>query len=245
MDDRDLVGVTRQEKRFFHGGVPSADHDDVFVPVERAVAGGAVGDPPPDELVFPGDAELPGLAPGGDDHGAGLDLVSLDGDDLFIFPGRDRRDVAVVKIGAEFFRLFLQHAGNVHPLDTVREPGIIFDEVGGRGHPAEQRFFHQQGLEPGSARVDRGRQSGRPAADDDQVEERTVALDDRFQFRAGLQFFHYDHCSSFSGITIRVLPVTLKVFFCRETITLSPVNSLPFRINFAPFSSVISCFFIR
>ena len=73
----DVAGDVGQVQRFFDGGVAAADHGDVLVLVEEAVAGGAAGYALAHEGLLGRQAEVHGRGAGGDDQrvagvGAGI-----------------------------------------------------------------------------------------------------------------------------------------------------------------------------
>ena len=55
------------------------------------------------------------------------------------------------------------------PFGLFGNPGVILHFVGVGGQPADQRFFDENGLEPGASRVDGGGHAGGTAADDHDV----------------------------------------------------------------------------
>src|SRR6185312_503986 len=52
MDDGDLGSKTREEQRFFHGGIAAANHSDRLAVEEEAVAGRARGNAVTDQRLF-------------------------------------------------------------------------------------------------------------------------------------------------------------------------------------------------
>ena len=68
MNDRDLAGKTGQVNRFLDGGVPAADHGNLLIAEEGAVAGGAVGNPLAGQFTFPRHSKLSGPNAGSQDN---------------------------------------------------------------------------------------------------------------------------------------------------------------------------------
>ncbi len=71
VDDGDRLGEAGEEGRLLHRGVAAADHGDVVVLEEEAVAGGAPGDATSGEGVLVGQSELAVLGAGRDDDRLG------------------------------------------------------------------------------------------------------------------------------------------------------------------------------
>ena len=88
VDERDLGREAREEGRLLHRRVAAADHDYLLLPVERAVAGGAVGHAPALQCHLRVEPELARARPGRDDDGVRAVLVVADED-----PERPLREV--------------------------------------------------------------------------------------------------------------------------------------------------------
>ena len=94
-----------QERRFLHGRIAAADHDDVLVAEEEPVAGGAPGDTVAAELLLLGQAEfLVGGAGGEDDGGRLVGLAGAGDHALEVTGERHFGDVVEHHLRAEPLR---------------------------------------------------------------------------------------------------------------------------------------------
>ena len=169
MDERDAAGEAGQEGGLLHGRVAAADHGDVLVAEEEAVAGGAGADPHAEQGVLAGDAEMTGRGTHGQDDRAGVMGFVADGDGLDRSGQVDRVDVFHAQVGAEAQGLLthLIHQFGAH--DAVFEAGVVLDLGGGHQRAAELAALEDQGLELGARGVHGGGVTGRTGADDDDV----------------------------------------------------------------------------
>ena len=77
MSQVNLPGNLGQIKGLLQGSIAAAYHHYGLVPEKEAVAGGAVGNPPAVIIQFPGNLELTGAAPGGQNHAWALSWSPL------------------------------------------------------------------------------------------------------------------------------------------------------------------------
>ena len=166
----DLVGEIGKEQRFFHRGVAAADHGDFLASEEEAVAGGAGRNAKALKLAFAGQAQPVGASAGGDDQRVGgIDLAAVarqrEG------PARkiDGGDGVGDEFGAQMLRLLLHLIHQPGALDGVGEARIIL-HLGCDCELAAGLDAGDQGrLQHGARGIDRGRASGRAAAQNDDL----------------------------------------------------------------------------
>src|SRR5206468_13038733 len=79
MDDVDLRRMPREVKALLEGGIAAADHRHFFVPEQRPIADGAVGDATTSQLFFSRHFELTRRAARGEDHRFGMERRTLFG----------------------------------------------------------------------------------------------------------------------------------------------------------------------
>ena len=129
VDDGDGGGEAGEEEGFFHGAVAAADHGDVLVLEERAVAGGAVGQAVAGELVFSGYAEVAVAGAGGEDDGAGLvGLLVAVGEGLGLAGEVHGDDVVGDVGGAEAFGLLAHGVDEFGALDSCVQAFVCGQE---------------------------------------------------------------------------------------------------------------------
>ena len=168
-----VLRAARQEDGGLAGGVAAADDDDLLVGAEiglhrrrRVVDAGAF------EAVVAGDVELAIARAGGDDDGARADrfavverervrrVLAVDADD-----GARQREPR-----AELLRLHLRAAGERLPRDAGRKAEVVLDLRARARLAARRHALDDDRLQSFRGAVDRGRESGRPGADDGEVE---------------------------------------------------------------------------
>ena len=150
--------------RGLEGRVAAADDGDGLLPVERAVARGAVHNAPPGELVLAGDLQVALLGAAGDDHGPGLDLLAGgELEDLGAAVHADAGDALADEPLEPVHVGLLEH--QPHQLGTLddRHPGVVGHEVGDADLSAEVER-DQDRREVLAGGVQRGREAGRSAA---------------------------------------------------------------------------------
>src|SRR5215469_8484040 len=170
--DRDTSGETGQECRFLHRRVSAADHRDVLLTEEEAVAGSTPGDAVSGEQLLARHPELTVARASRDDDRAGVIGVLANLDDLWRRPQVDLGDVIWNELGAESLSLLAQLVHQIRAKDPIREAGEVF-HVGGvhQRTTRRHRALEDQRLKPRPRSVERGGVSGRPRADDDHIAE--------------------------------------------------------------------------
>ena len=164
------------------------------VPEERAVAGGAVGDPLAGEFRLAGHGEAVVPRTGGDDESP-AGQVPLRSDEAVSLPvGGNRLNVGDPDLEAESARLLL------HPLAEFETGNLLHTRIilhfpGERHLSAAPLLLQKHRSAPRPGRIYARRQARRPAADDDQF----VVVRHGFTLPAGLFSFTVDarHCKPF------------------------------------------------
>ena len=136
-----------------------------------AVCDGAVGDSPPRVLQLAGHAQLGrGAARSEDDRRylVGRAVRRRDLEDP-VGAADDRLHVLLTDVGAELGRVDGHLVGQLAAEDVL-EPGIVVDPLGVQQLAAGHAPLQQNGPEHPPAGIHGGAESGRPAADDDQLE---------------------------------------------------------------------------
>ncbi len=165
----DLGGELRQVDRLFHRGVAAADHGDRQSLEEEPVAGRAGRDAAARQLLVDAEIEPLRRRAGRDDQRV-RDVPGLvDVDDERALRQVDRRDVALDDLGAEALGLRAQLLHQVGPHDAVAVAGPVLDHRGQHQLTAGFDAFDDERLQIGARRVERGCQSGRAGADDDDL----------------------------------------------------------------------------
>src|SRR3954447_11691361 len=170
--DLDLGGELAQEDRLLHRRVAAADDDRRLVAEERGVAGGAVGHAAAAELVLAGDAELAVLGPHGQDHGAGQVFVVPHVDAVYpagLVGQLNARDLVGDEPRAEALGLVAELLHELGAHDPVGETRVVLDVGGLLEQAAPEQALDHERTQIDARGVQRGRVSGRAAADDDHV----------------------------------------------------------------------------
>ena len=168
VDQIDLVGKVGQIEGVLQGGVAAAHDGDVLLAEEVAVAGRAVGDASPDQLVLPVHTELTVFRAGSKDDRAAFVGVPGGRDLLFLPEVSHAGDLLQTDLRAEADGLIVELVCKVKAGDMGLN-GIVLDIGGVDDLPAPGLGLeHQNGLgsPPG---VDRSGQTGRAGADDDNI----------------------------------------------------------------------------
>ena len=171
VDDRHLVGELREEDRLLHRGVAAPDDDDVLPTEERCVTDGAVGDAAALERALRLEAELAGARAGRDDHRPREVLVVAHPHAKRPLGEVDLRHVVGQVLGAESLGLAPEVLHHLRAEDAARIAGVVLDVAGDHELAAEGDALDHEGVQVGARSVERGRVSGRAAADDDQVSD--------------------------------------------------------------------------
>ena len=169
VDDGDGGRELGEEDRLLERGVAAADDRDRLLPEEEAVTRRAGGHAVAEQLLLGGQAEHAGLGAGRDDHRPAPELAVADPDPERGLGEVDPVGVGGDELGAEALGLLPELHHQLGTEDAVGEAGVVLDV--GREHelPAGADALDDDGLEVGATRVDRGGQSGRAGADDDEL----------------------------------------------------------------------------
>ncbi|MCY1516882.1 hypothetical protein D9M68_515410 [compost metagenome] len=155
MDQGDLAADVGQVQRFFHGGVAAADHDDVLVAVEEAVACRAARHAAAHEGLFRGQAQVLGRGARGDDQGvAGIDLAGVARQGERALGQIDLGDVVEEHFGVEALGMLLEALHQVRALDAVRVCRPIVDVRGGHELAALGQTCNKNRAQIGACRID-------------------------------------------------------------------------------------------
>ena len=165
----DLGREAGQVGRLLERGVAAADHGDLAVLEEEAVArraGRHAATAQPGLAVEP---EPQRRRAGGDDHGLGAVLGAAGPDAERALGEVDAIDVDVDEPRPEPLGLGAHRGHQVGALDAVLEARVVLDVAGQHQLAARRGAREDDRLEVGARRVDRGGQAGRAGADDDDL----------------------------------------------------------------------------
>ena len=172
VDNRHLRRETGQEQGFLEGGVPAPDDQEVDVAVEGAVASGAGGDAPGQELRLPGHPQHLGSGSRGHDQGTREEEALVD-------PGAERAlgqvdpgGVLGDEHGAEALGLGPEMGHELRTEDALGEAGIVLDVGGQHQLAAGTDPLDAHRPEVGPAGVHRRGQTGGPGSYDDEIVDR-------------------------------------------------------------------------
>src|SRR6478735_7385996 len=171
VDDRDGLGEPGEEGGLLHRCVTAADHSDVLVLAEEAVAGGTPGDSTPGERVLVGQAELTVLRPRGDDDSLGaVHRARSVRDGLDLSGEVDGDHVVGDELGTETLSLSAHVVHELRAHDSVLEAREVL-HVGGvhqRTAGGDSSLEHQR-IQRRASGVQGGGVTSRPGADDDHI----------------------------------------------------------------------------
>ena len=162
-----------EEERGLTRGVAATDDDDRRSGAQTSLdLGGRVVHAVVLEIRQARCVEPPVAGAAGDDHGAAGDLGSVGQADHQIAAGLAQlgRRARTGQPGAELLGLHDGSLSEVAAGDSRRKPEVVLDPRAGSGLAAGRDHLHDQGVETFRRAVDAGRETGRPAADDDEVE---------------------------------------------------------------------------
>jgi len=169
MDHRDLAGDVGQVERLLDRGVAAADHADVLVAVEEAVAGGAGRHALAHEGLLRGQAQVLGRGAGGDDQRIAGVLAGIADQPQRTLVELHRVDVVEDHLGAEALGVLLEARHEVRPLHPVGIGRPVVD-VGGRHQlPALGQAGDQHRIQVGAGGIDRGGVAGGAGAEDQEA----------------------------------------------------------------------------
>ena len=174
------MGEFGQVQRRLAGGIGAADDEHLLVDRRRRLRGGAaVEDSGPDQSLDLGNAEpMVGGTRGEDDRG-GADLAAVgerDMDALALAPDRGRV-VHEGELGAEDPGLLVGALGQPATADSARKAKVVADQRARGRLATDAAVVDNQRAEALRGAIDRCRESGRPAADDDDVVLATIGVD--------------------------------------------------------------------
>ena len=173
--DRHRPGEPGEEGGLLHRGVATADHDDVLVAEEEAVAGRARGHAAADEPLLVGQVQVAGGGPGGEHDRAGAMHLAVDRHRLDVAGQVDAVHVDRPQVGTEAFGLLADLGHQLGTLDALREAGEVLHLGGGHQRAAVLVALEDQRVQLRAGQVDRGGVAGRSGADDDDVVHRAAA----------------------------------------------------------------------
>jgi len=169
MQQRYLGGEAGEEERFFHGGIASADHGNLFAGEEEAVAGSAGADAVTDEGLLGGQSEPARRGSAGDDEGAGVNGLAAEIEREGALGEIDGDQVTHAEVGAEARGLLLHVLDELRALNPFGPSGEVFDQ-GGDGELASGLVaFEDERLEVGARGIDGGGEAGATGAEDDGI----------------------------------------------------------------------------
>ena len=170
MDERHLVGEVGQEERVLDGGIAAADHHDLAVAVEEAVAGGAGGDAEAAKALLGGYVQPLGHGAGRQDHRLGGVGRAGVADEAERAPRKiDRNDMVGHDPRPEMLGLQPHLIHEPGALDDVGKARIVLDVGRVDELPAGMDAGDHHRLEHGAGGVDGGRIAGRAGTDDDHL----------------------------------------------------------------------------
>ena len=191
VDDGHFAGIAGQEQGLLHGGVAAADHDDLAPGVEKAVAGGAIGHPPPGKFLLAGHVQFARRGAAGDDEGHCFQIAAV-GRDLEGVGGKVHAGHDVhFDARPESLGLLLHPLGQFRPGHILREAGVVADFTADGHLPAQGRTGDDQGVQLRPRRIDRRSVAGRAAADDDYLFHLVSLVSD---------FLEWSYCTLFCGL---------------------------------------------
>src|SRR6478735_10201525 len=169
MDERHLVAEAGEEEPFFERRIAPADHVDVLVPEERAVARRARRHAASLEALFRVEAEPTRARAGGDDDGAGAVLLVFDPDAERPFREVDTGHVVGDEVGAETLGLTAELRHHLGAHDPVGVARIVLDVTRDHELPAPAEALDYERTQVGARSVKGCGVSRGPSADHDQI----------------------------------------------------------------------------
>ena len=169
MDQAHLGAEGGEEGGLLHRGVAAADHGDVVVLKEEAIAGRAGGHTAARELLLARDAQVARGGTRGQDDSAGTVLLAVDVHLLFLAAKVDALDELGAQVRAELLGLLAHIRHQIRAHDALGEAREVLNLGGVHQLAAKLVTLKHQGLKLGARRVQGGGVAGRPGADDDHV----------------------------------------------------------------------------
>jgi hypothetical protein len=165
----DLFRNLGQIKRFFSSRVPAAHHDHGFVPVEEAVARGAVGNPFAAVLFLSRGIQLPVIASGCEDHGMRVQGFAVGQSYGMVIDARfNGCDLLLDHFKTVGLGMIQKLVAKFHAADVFKSRVVLY-RVGHGNLSAVKSLFDQHGLECRSQSIDSCAESGRPSSHNNQV----------------------------------------------------------------------------
>src|SRR5207302_7114682 len=173
MDQVNTAREARQKERFFHGRIASPHDRDLLVAKEKSIASGAGGNTMANELALRLEAQHARRGAGSDDHRFGAKDFFRHGNLKRPVGEVDARNSASAELRTKALRLLAHMFDKLRAEDAVGKTWKILDH--GRQGELAARFItiDYQRFEIGAGCIDRSRQSGAPAPNDDHVMHRT------------------------------------------------------------------------
>jgi len=161
VNDGHLLRKAGQKKPLIQGAVAAADHHHLLSREEKAVAGGAVGDPLADVFIFARQTQTLGGRSGSDDDHAGLKGFRRRLDDLDL-PGQVHALHDIVEhLRTEAGRLLLKKLIDLKTAHPFRKARKVLQIVGQCYLATLFQSADHQGAKIGAPGVNGGRQPGR------------------------------------------------------------------------------------
>ena len=142
MDQNHLFANPGQIQGICRCGVAAANHHHGFVPVEHAVAVGAVAQSSADELLFLRHSQGSGVGTGGDDHRPAFIIPFLGVDCLDTALQLQPRHLGVPGLHSEPGGTLLHLLTQGKAVHALREAGVVVN-LGGEGHLSSRCHFFQ------------------------------------------------------------------------------------------------------
>ena len=169
VNDGDVRGELRQERRLLHRRVAAAHHRNRLAPEEVPVAGGACRHAVPHQGPFGFQPEQPRRGARGQNQRARPMFARVGRDGERPLAQSEGRDVALDDLGAEPLRLGTHFGDQGRPQDAVAKPRVVLDVRGQHQLAARLEALDEQRLQIGASRIEGGSEPRGPGADDDDV----------------------------------------------------------------------------
>ena len=127
VDQRHALREARQKHRLFHRRVAAAHHDDVAPAEKKAVAGGATGNPVPDQRLFRFQPQPARARAGGDDYRGRFQFALFQFQPVGLAFQPQPLHPPVAKLRSKTLRLPPDVVNQLRPLDPFDKTGKVFD----------------------------------------------------------------------------------------------------------------------
>ena len=169
VDDDHARADAREQQRVRRGRVAAADHGYCLVPIEHAVARGAIADAAADQRGFVFQPEGAVRRARRDDDRAAEDFLRSCARGLDRAVERNRVHLRGYRPGAEALRALAHLLAQRQAVDARVEAGIVVDLQSLRHLAACGQLFQHHGAQPGARGIQRGGISGGAAANYDHI----------------------------------------------------------------------------